>query len=260
MGTKWCILDASAQNEHLDDDKRWTKWPNEKWRVANRRLEIEYANTLQRSRMVLNFFCKCWGFMIHRAIWGNMFLKCFSRWLDVISANQRVHESPPRNRLVAATLHHDVAVADEKDPWCVLKGRPGVQNSLEKSSNENLIKLAKLIFTCTIHDRIFLTELDYYILISVTELVSLQVTSHNWLSTYNRWCRTILLNWRCKIPANSSNIAAWWILCKSAWFERCTNIGNIYPWNTTQDARSSTLDLVKKAKGWKFHPTCHVGR
>ena len=140
------------------------------------------------------------------------------------------------------------------------EGKARRSEFLEKSSNENLIKLAKLIFTCTIHDRIFLTELDYYILISVTELVSLQVTSHNWLSTYNRWCRTILLNWRCKIPANSSNIAAWWILCKSAWFERCTNIGNIYPWNTTQDARSSTLDLVKKAKGWKFHPTCHVGR
>ena len=105
-------------------------------------------------------------------------------------------------------------------------------------------KLAKLTFTCRIVTIVYFWLNWTITFLSVTELVSLQVTSHNWLSTYNRWCRTILLNWRCKIPANSSNITAWWILCKSAWFERCTNIGNIYPWTTTQDATSSTLDLV----------------
>lgn len=75
---------------------RWQafdKMTHQKWRVANRRLEIEYANTLQGSRMVL-IFCKCWGFMIHRTIWGKI-LKSFSRWLDVISTKQRVHESTP---------------------------------------------------------------------------------------------------------------------------------------------------------------------
>ena len=243
---------------------KWAPWRwqaldkmiHQKWRVANRRLEIEYANTLQRSRMVL-IFLQMLRFYDSKS---NMFLKSLSRWLDVISAKQRVHESPPHP---PKQIGRRNATSWRRGRWRKrsLVRSEGKARRSECPGKVFQWKLAKLTFTCTIdYDSIFLTELDeldyyYYIFdIGQRELVSLQVTSHNWLSTCNRWCRTILLNWRCKIPANSSNITAWWILCKSAWFERCTNIGNIYPWNTTQDATSSTLDLVKKAKGWKFHP------
>lgn len=224
---------------------RWQaldKMTHQNWRVGNRRLEIEYANALQRSRMVLIFFANVEGLWFkEQYVLKILFPLAWCHFDEATSPRVTPPEtdwSPQRYIMTSRSLTKKILGAFRRKgqafrmPW----------KSLPMKTCQSNIYMS---------DSIFLTELDFTFLISVALLVSLQVTSHNWLSNY---IQSMMSNWRCKIPANFSNITAWWILCKSAWFERCTNIGNIYLWNTTQDATSSTLDLVKKAKGWKFHP------